>query len=773
MLADVDELNREESDQDRRDREARAAFVDYLSRIDTPPSVTEGMETSATEPASETPARHVTLDEPLRIVAGGDDTSSDDDTETRALRELADNPPAPVVPPPAPGSDRALHPEDYEFPPEDSEEERLALQERVFEPRTDEPDFSADETAEEPGLAEGQLSLGNIDLHSRPVVHNDDGTYSTVRSMSFNDGDGREVLIPTIGPRGETWTDEEAIQHYRETGENLGVFETPEAATAYAQRLHEDQAQEYADDAAPETGVDPEATVDAHEPPIQTGAPSRLPPAELAAKQDQERAEVAALDPAQRLDRGLPSEGDIQRERDLDPFRRVLHALASGLSVAARRGPIAYDNRAQSLSDRREQGLRERLGLKAHEREQDEQQQREDARATLSAQQRAESQAATLAQGQARLDLQQSREQRLRDQAQATTSRTERERIERADYRSGVSRTAQRALRAAISQLPQSYQDTFNAQLPEGGIDRLSANDAQAMLARVPQVTFRARPSGVGHGAGSARGTAGRDVLRRHLMNVDHLSETEAQAEVDALDDAHVQSRIATIQADRDRRGQGGADLEHFTVAAPSGQDPLTLSTQVYADPVSQRQVSGVLSGVRSIVRALGEIDRLRGEYSAAEIAIPGTAAHRAMSQAQSRLATAQSAISNAGTINAGEREIYLQDSPPGWNFWDSLTGTDRTYRGSLDAWRGTLEGTVRDIVESGGVSPRDRQRFMDFYLRGFPGRTEAPTHAHPAHARPTSGASDTVRIRRVSDGQEREIPRSAWRGQAGYEEVR
>lgn len=40
-------------------------------------------------------------------------------------------------------------------------------------------------------------------------------------------------------------SNEEAIRHYQQTGEHLGIFRTPEAATAYAKSLHEQQANEY------------------------------------------------------------------------------------------------------------------------------------------------------------------------------------------------------------------------------------------------------------------------------------------------------------------------------------------------------------------------------------------------------------------------------------------------------------------------------------------------------------------------------------------------
>lgn len=91
----------------------------------------------------------------------------------------------------------------------------------------------------------GLIQAGNIDLAARPVVKNPDGTISTVRSMSFNE-DGREILVPTVSPDGKILSNQQAIDLFHSTGQNLGTFDTPDAATQYAQTLHNQQADMYA-----------------------------------------------------------------------------------------------------------------------------------------------------------------------------------------------------------------------------------------------------------------------------------------------------------------------------------------------------------------------------------------------------------------------------------------------------------------------------------------------------------------------------------------------
>ena len=96
----------------------------------------------------------------------------------------------------------------------------------------------------------GRYGMGNIDLFNRPLFRNLDGSVSTVRSMSFNDGNG-EILVPTVAynpQNGKPYvmSDDEAITRYYNTGEFLGKFKTVDAANEYADRLHRQQEAIYA-----------------------------------------------------------------------------------------------------------------------------------------------------------------------------------------------------------------------------------------------------------------------------------------------------------------------------------------------------------------------------------------------------------------------------------------------------------------------------------------------------------------------------------------------
>jgi hypothetical protein len=106
----------------------------------------------------------------------------------------------------------------------------------------------------------GLVEAGNIPIWDRPNVKNFDGSSSTEFSISVGDDKGREILLPTVvdgkfltpdGKIPSNYKDDnflDSIQgkalakaawdHYEKTKENLGKFDNPADADAYAQRLH-------------------------------------------------------------------------------------------------------------------------------------------------------------------------------------------------------------------------------------------------------------------------------------------------------------------------------------------------------------------------------------------------------------------------------------------------------------------------------------------------------------------------------------------------------
>lgn len=75
---------------------------------------------------------------------------------------------------------------------------------------------------------------GNIDLNNRKLHVWDGGKgYSSLESMTV-EFDGKHVLIPKISGDGRLLSDDQAIQEYRRTGQNLGAFDSDREATKAA-----------------------------------------------------------------------------------------------------------------------------------------------------------------------------------------------------------------------------------------------------------------------------------------------------------------------------------------------------------------------------------------------------------------------------------------------------------------------------------------------------------------------------------------------------------
>lgn len=89
----------------------------------------------------------------------------------------------------------------------------------------------------------GLVAPGNLDINARKVYRGPGGDFRTENSISIGTDQG-EVIIPTV-VNGRQLTEEEAIRHYEQTGENLGAFSSPDAAEKYAESLHNRQEQYY------------------------------------------------------------------------------------------------------------------------------------------------------------------------------------------------------------------------------------------------------------------------------------------------------------------------------------------------------------------------------------------------------------------------------------------------------------------------------------------------------------------------------------------------
>ena len=90
--------------------------------------------------------------------------------------------------------------------------------------------------------AGAMIEKGNLPL-DKPIaiVKNKDGSVSTVRTISVNFGNG-ETVIPTVHPKGYIMSNKEAVDYYRQTGNNFGTFNSVEAANKFANDLHNSQA---------------------------------------------------------------------------------------------------------------------------------------------------------------------------------------------------------------------------------------------------------------------------------------------------------------------------------------------------------------------------------------------------------------------------------------------------------------------------------------------------------------------------------------------------
>ena len=88
-------------------------------------------------------------------------------------------------------------------------------------------------------LFPGTLEVGNVNLIDRPQLPTPDNGYGTVSTSTFDIDGGKTVLLPTI-IEGIKYSPKEAFQHFKDTGEHMGIFENRKAADAFDKKLHED-----------------------------------------------------------------------------------------------------------------------------------------------------------------------------------------------------------------------------------------------------------------------------------------------------------------------------------------------------------------------------------------------------------------------------------------------------------------------------------------------------------------------------------------------------
>lgn len=83
----------------------------------------------------------------------------------------------------------------------------------------------------------GMLEPGNIPPESRPVTWNNDGSYSTTKSIIVVDDKNRAILLPSISPDGKQLSTSDAIDLYKTTGKHLGVFKSEKDANNFDEQV--------------------------------------------------------------------------------------------------------------------------------------------------------------------------------------------------------------------------------------------------------------------------------------------------------------------------------------------------------------------------------------------------------------------------------------------------------------------------------------------------------------------------------------------------------
>lgn len=83
----------------------------------------------------------------------------------------------------------------------------------------------------------GLITAGNINLENRKKLLNSNGTTSSVSTITIGIENGKTALIPTVID-GKRLSNDDAINHFKNTHEHMGIFETRQDADRYDEVLH-------------------------------------------------------------------------------------------------------------------------------------------------------------------------------------------------------------------------------------------------------------------------------------------------------------------------------------------------------------------------------------------------------------------------------------------------------------------------------------------------------------------------------------------------------